>query len=1229
MGNWFYGLYGFIQKNRGWSLFAFTTLVAFLAFLAFKIQFQEDISKLIPTNDRSSRVQQVLKSVNFTDKIIVHITQKPQGSVDDLTQYAVQFLDSLNHGSSKYIKDIQGKVSDTTIGSTLDFIYNNLPLFLDRSDYGQIAQKLQKDSIEKIINTNYKTLISPSGIVARNTILKDPLGLSFIALKNLRQLGLGHQFSLHNGFLVSKDQKDLLLFITPTYGSSETAENTKFAENLYAVQEGLNGLFLNKVQSEYFGAALIAVANAQQIKRDIQFTVGIALTLLLLVFIFYYKKLTVPLILFAPTAFGGLLSIALLYLVRTEVSAISLGIGSVLLGVTLDYSLHILTHIRNNESTKQLYQTVTQPLLMSSLTTALAFLCLLFLESRALQDLGLFAALSVLGASIFALIFVPLAYRNRSGEKSGKTILDKIAQYDFHKNKWCIGVLCLLLVISAFTYHKVAFDKDISKLNYEPTAIKEAQRRLDVLTNVASKSIYLATYGDTPEEVLQINDTLYQDLEQLKKDGGIIDFSSIGSLVHSKRRQQQRISQWHHFWDPETIDLTKNELIANGTRLGFKPSAFSSFYSFLENRAFHPLQIADYKEIGFQAISDYINTKSGLTTITSLVKVDSTQTQKIREVFKGHKNTLVIDRQEMNETFLGNLKNDFGHLIWYSVLVVLLILFMFYRSLSLTLVTIVPIFLTWVLTLGIMGLFHIEFNIFNIIVCTFIFGLGIDYSIFVTNGLLETYRTGVKTLQIHRASILLSVITTLLGVGVLIFAKHPALHSISLVSIIGILSAMGIAFTLQPLLFHLFIGSSKKRPISLRVLINSAISLGYYSLGCIIFGLFAVFILPLIPIGKKIKMGWFHRGASKFLKSVLYSNPFVAKKVINEVGEDFSDSAIIIANHTSSLDSLTIAMLHPNIIFLVNDWVFHSPIFGNAVRAAGFYPVSQGVENSFPHLRKKLDQGYSLMAFPEGTRSYTSKINRFHKGAFYIADQLDIDIVPVLIHGNSDVMSKGSMVIRDGGITVKILERISTTDKSFGASSRQRTKNISIHFKGEFDDFRKELEGPTYFHPAVLDDFRYKGDALYKAVSQDLKENKETYHIILNTVGRKRTIIHLSEDQGQLDFLLLLDSADRKLYTYLEEETIRPIVQNGYIAHKYGRPVLAKTVEEAMAHSAQVLIINLKNFDLEILKRKFRDEITTLILLKESRFAPRDRMRSQGFIETFKNGALVILKRKS
>ncbi len=1225
MGNWFFKVYQFLQKNRIASAMLLLLVLFGLVFLVSKIRFEEDISKLIPINSNNQDFQKVLKTVNFTDKIIVNIHRSDSSEIEDLTEYASEIIDSLEAHSATYIKNIRGKVKDNDLLRTMDFVYENLPLFLDKQDYNHITAKLQKDSISAITETNYRTLISPSGIVSKDIILKDPLGLSFIALKKLRQLGVTDDFVLKDGFLVSKDEKNILLFITPTFGSSETAENSKFAEQLYSLQNRLNRKYSGKVKSEYFGAALIAVANAQQIKKDIQFTVGIAMSLLILVFIFFYRKIYVPIILFVPTIFGGLLAVALLYLIRAEISAISLGIGSVLLGVTLDYSLHILTHIRNNETLESLYKDVTEPILMSSLTTALAFLCLLFLDSQALQDLGIFAAVSVLGASVFALFFIPLVYKNPLSRKQQVNVLDKVADYPFHKNKWLLGGLGLVLIVSIFTYHKVEFNKDISKLNYEPAEIKIAMQHLDELTDISSKSVYLATYGKSVEGTLQLNDSIHETLELLKEEGKISSFSSIGALVHSQRDQRKNIAQWEQFWNEKRKDSLKSNLIESGEERGFKPTTFSRFYTFLDEN-FETLKPEDYQQIPSVLLEDYITTEADFTTITTLIKLEDENTSDIKNIFREIPNTIVIDRQEMNETFLGNLKNDFNSLIGYCLLAVLLILFLFFRSFSLTLVTAVPIFLTWFLTLGIMGLFHIQFNIFNIIISTFIFGLGIDYSIFMTKGLLKELRTGEKVMATHKTSIMLSVLTTILGVGVLVFAKHPALYSISIVSIIGIFSAMITAFTLQPLLFKLFIGSSKKRPIAPRMFVHSLFSFGYFGLGGICLSVYSITLMPLLPISKRIKMGWFHKVIAKFFKSVLYTNPFVKKKVINETGEDFSKPAVIIANHTSFLDILAVGMLHPKICFLVNDWVYNSPVFGKAVQKADFYPVSSGIENSLEPLQKKIKQGYSLMAFPEGTRSSSNKIKRFHKGAFYLANEFNLDILPVLIHGNSEVNPKGSFIIKDGSITVEILPRIKAEDISFGKNHTQQAKKIGAYFKNEFAKLRKTIEGPKYFHQIVLEEYRYKGDVSYRNVKKDLKDNAEIYFEIINQVGKNGNIVHISEDFGQLDFLLALDGPDRKIFSFIEDNETRTILQNSYITQKYGKLHFLDNVSEMMSPDIETLIISSEKMASEIISQVPELSIKTIVLLKKCTPSHTENISNLGYQNVYGTLNISIFK---
>ena len=100
-----------------------------------------------------------------------------------------------------------------------------------------------------------------------------------------------------------------------------------------------------------------------------------------------------------------------------------------------------------------------------------------------------------------------------------------------------------------------------------------------------------------------------------------------------------------------------------------------------------------------------------------------------------------------------------------------------------------------------MGMAGIKFNIFNIIISSFITGLGIDYSIYIMQGLVQGFKSDNKSLLSYKTCILISVMISISGTGVLILAKHPALNSIALISIIGLLSVVLISYTFEPILF--------------------------------------------------------------------------------------------------------------------------------------------------------------------------------------------------------------------------------------------------------------------------------------------------------------------------------------------------------------------------------------------------------------------------------------------
>ncbi|MCF6306404.1 MAG: MMPL family transporter [Flavobacteriaceae bacterium] len=1225
MENTFYRLYKYISSKKLRSLVALLFLVAGMMFVVSKLQFEEDISKLIPASEDSKKLQKVLKSANFSDKLIVNIQLQPKGSFEDLSDYATQFIDSITATSNKYIAQIQGKVTDEDIIETIDFVYQNLPLFLDENDYRSIQNKITKDSIDAITNTNYKSILSPSGMITKNMIVKDPLGLSFIALKKLQALNIGDQFTIENGFVVSKDKKNILLFITPKLASSETNKNREFVDQLYKVQEKLNKTYKEKVRSEYFGGVIIAVANARQIKKDIQVTVSISLSVLMLILMVFYKKITIPIVLFAPTIIGGLLAGVFLFLVRDKISAISLGLGSVLLGITIDYSLHILTHLRNNNNVKALYKDVAQPILMSSLTTALAFLCLLFINSQALQDLGIFAAVSVLGSSVFALLFIPQVYKISEKKEKRTTILDKIARYNFHKSKLGLGVLFVILIVSFFTYNKVVFSKDLTKLNYMPPEMVASEENLDKLINFSSKSLYIATFSEDKDKALSLNDEVFTKLKVLKENDKIYNFSSIGALVFSEKIQQEKINLWNSFWDKDTKINTQNNLVESGTKLGFKPKTFQQFYTLLA-KDFKPISLKEYQKIKTFLVSDYINAEQDFTTVTSLIKVKEENLQEVLGIFKNQENVLPIDRKQINETLLGNLKNDFNRLIIYSLLVVVLILFLFYRSLSLTLITSIPIMLTWLLTIGIMGVFKIEFNVFNIIISSFIFGLGIDYSIFMTNALRKDYTYGTKEVGTYKISIILSVITTVLGVGVLVFAKHPAVYSISMVSLIGILVTVFVVFTIQPLLFKTFISDRAKRgnsPIHFMLFMRSFLLTAFYAIGGMFFSLFSITILKLIPISKKKKYKWMHKIISRFVTQVLKNNYLTKKRVVNDVGETFRKPAIVIANHASSLDTLSMSSLAHNTIYLVNDWVYKSPIFGVLARVLGFYPVSTGVDGSVTHLKNKLNQGYMLCVFPEGKRSFTNKIGRFHKGAFFLQQQLKIDVLPIYIHGNSEVMPKGDFMIYSGAITVKVGERIAYNDINFGETDRERAKKISGLYKNNFLKFREEVEGIDYYKRILFSNYKFKEKELITMVSIDFEENKKRYFLLNKIVPIKSKILHIADDFGQIDILLVAKFLDRKITTFIHDKNKQAIAENCFTNLHRDVKYLSEFKEQLQLNFDTLLltskdcksVINISEIE------KFKE-----VIIVNNVYAAK-KLETVGFVIVSENNNIVALKK--
>jgi len=138
-----------------------------------------------------------------------------------------------------------------------------------------------------------------------------------------------------------------------------------------------------------------------------------------------------------------------------------------------------------------------------------------------------------------------------------------------------------------------------------------------------------------------------------------------------------------------------------------------------------------------------------------------------------------------------------------------------------------------------------------------------------------------------------------------------------------------------------------------------------------------------------------------------------------------------------------------------------------------------------------------------------------------------------------------------------------------------------------------------------------------------LRAHQSTYKTIITELGEKDSIIHISNDFGQLDLMMALDSIDRKIYTYLDNPEARAVLKNNYLTHQYSRITVLDSAEEALAHTARVLIVNLAAFDMKSISKEKLKEIDILILLNDT----AKQVFPAGFAASVQNDNFILLKK--
>lgn len=184
-------------------------------------------------------------------------------------------------------------------------------------------------------------------------------------------------------------------------------------------------------------------------------------------------------------------------------------------------------------------------------------------------------------------------------------------------------------------------------------------------------------------------------------------------------------------------------------------------------------------------------------------------------------------------------------------------------------------------------------------------------------------------------------------------------------------------------------------------------------------------VLPLILLWHKVLLG--RKVDSAMRRAIRYYGwglvhllPFLSPTKVEYPGGLPGQPSVFVANHNSAIDPYLFGMIPIENSF-VTSWPFRIPVYRFFMHLAGYINAAHGWKEVCRGGKKLLASGSSVTIWPEGHRSRDGCLGRFKNGAFALAIEAKVPIVPVCILGSADVLAPGQLFLNPGRVKILVL----------------------------------------------------------------------------------------------------------------------------------------------------------------------------------------------------------------
>ena len=317
MTSFIVGIYEYLKQHRLLRNLSLLAVTVCLGVLVLQQTYKEDISDFLPLNNKYQQALDVYQDLSGANRIITifQFNDSTQADPDSMIVAIADFEQRISSLDSIGISDnLVTRIDNEQFAQIADFVYSNIPYFLTDADYARIDSLLADDSYikEQIASDKHMLMFPISGLFAEN-FQRDPLNLFTPAVSRLQSAQPAVNYELYDGYIFSHDMNRAFAMISSPYGASETEHNSQLLQMLQQkADETMEANPFPHIDVRFIGAPVIAVGNAQQIKKDSLLSVLLAIILILGLLYWVFRNVRNMSLIAISIAWGWIFAMGLL-----------------------------------------------------------------------------------------------------------------------------------------------------------------------------------------------------------------------------------------------------------------------------------------------------------------------------------------------------------------------------------------------------------------------------------------------------------------------------------------------------------------------------------------------------------------------------------------------------------------------------------------------------------------------------------------------------------------------------------------------------------------------------------------------------------------------------------------------------------------------------------------------------------------------------------------------------